>query len=108
MRFLAITCRCGADLASAEVGKVHYRGKGKAKEPFAYCPEGCGRSYLVDAEGEPGPVTPAAEPEEAGEPEETGGEPEETGDEPEGTGDEPEGTGDEPEKTGEGGEPEPD
>lgn len=101
MRFLATTCRCGADLASAEVGKVHHRGKGKEKEPYAYCPAGCGRSYLVTDEEAPEPVTPAAEPEEAGEPEETGGEPDETGDEPEGT-------GDEPEKTGEGGEPEPD
>jgi len=63
MRFLATVCRCGFNLAIAEPDKVLYRGKGKDKEPYAECPAGCGRTYLLTDEEAPG--TPPAEPEPA-------------------------------------------
>jgi len=67
MRFLAIECRCGFNLATAEPGEVLLR---EDKQPYAECPAGCGRTWLLTEEE--GATTPAeTEPEPEAEPKPT-------------------------------------
>ena len=76
MRFLETECLCGFNLATAEPKEVLYR---EDKQPYAECPAGCGRTYIVTEEEAatspvaetPEPTEPAetAEPTEPSEPE---------------------------------------
>jgi len=51
MKFVALVCRCGLDLTSAEPVNVI---EPEDAEPYGECPD-CGRTYLVKPEPEPEP-----------------------------------------------------